>query len=461
MKSLSDLRQAFAAYLKPTDQNCNFYFVKKYDPELYEMVQKNEGMIHTNLLECDKFLRDTLIRFLKSVLAEFPDSEAYMNSLDKQRKPKHYEDAVRKYVRKSVISCDDIAYIRELTNSASHYGEQVEDKVRKITYRSLTNAFSRLQGMMKSYYADKHPADSAELNKIVYRSNYQQIADYVVYNAKTSATASCNAQYMCFRSMNGNQRYYIIREYTTAGQSAIATRENEVLSKLWNDNIEYPQGIVRYNTLETVPCDNPDDARLFVIYEMNGLPINLNKEIISKWDHLMKLRMMTLLCDAVKNLHSMKIYHRNLNLNSVYVYEVNNQYGINLTSFELSKLSVNPANRTVISQVVKNYNPNLVFTAPEIKKEQSEEDYSRINWEKADIYSLGALLTFIISDGAFSSESRKRTNISAIISEYEDEYPDNMIQLLLSMCDENKFKRPDASQVHFIIRRCYEKAREE
>jgi serine/threonine protein kinase len=314
--------------------------------------------------------------------------------------------------------------------------------------------------MMKSYYADKHPIDASEIKAARYRSNYQQIADYVVYNAEEPANSSCNAQYMCFRNSGGNRRYYIIREYTTANQSVIATRENEVLSRLWNDNIEYPQGIVRYRTMETAVCDNPDDARLFVIYEMNGQPRHLNREIISRWDHLMKLRMMALLCDAVKNLHSMKIFHRNLNLNSVYVYEMNSQYGINLTSFEFSKLSVNSGNRTVISQVVKNHNPNLIFTAPEIKKELSEEDYSRLDWEKADIYSLGVLLAFIISDGAFLSESKKRTNISAIIREYEDEYPENMIQLLLSMCNENRFKRPDASQVHFIIRRCYEKARD-
>lgn len=458
MKSLSDLKQAFASFFTPYDNECNFYFVKKYDPDLYKMVQRNEGMLRLNLLECDKYLRDTLIRFLNIVLLDYPQAESYMNSLDSMRKPSHYEKAVRKYVRRDIIDSKDIEYIRELTNSASHYGEQEADKVREITYRSLTEAFARLQKMMKSYYISKHPLDASEISSFSYRNHYQQIGDYIVYHAEMPSDSSYDAQYMCYRNDGDAQRYYIIREYAKTKQSAIASRENEVLSRLWNDNIEYPQGIVRYKTIETVVCDNPDDARIFIIYEMNGQPKHLNTDIISRWDHTLKLRMMSLLCDAVKNLHFMKIYHRNLNLNSVYVYALNDQYGINLTSFELSKMTAGSNGRTVISQVVRHHNPNLIFTAPEIRKELNDEAYSHINWEKADIYSLGILLAYILSDGSFSSEPKRQISIPELLNQYRDEFPDNMIDLILSMCDENKFRRPDASQVYFIIRRCYEKA---
>lgn len=451
---LRDLRNAFPELVKPDDSHCNFYFVKKYDPELYQAVQHNEGQIRLDQLACAQNLRQTVTRFLISVFKDNENAIKYLENLDHSVVLADYETAVTMFPE-CRISPEDIKSIRRLSNVANHY-EDKNDKERKwISYKSLTDSFASLHRMMKFYYAAVNPDDAKRLKDLAYDADYQQIGDYIVYQSESDRDGSCEAQYMSYAEVDGTKRYYVIREYSNIDDSVISSRENDVLRRMWNESTEYPQGIVQYDRIDAKVCMHEKDRRTYIVYKMNGKPEKLSQSIISKWDTRTRLQIMKKLCESVKNLHAKKVYHRNLQPDSVYVYEINGHYGINLTGFEFSKIS--DAAQTVISEAKRNYYPNWIFTAPEVRKELTKAEYQKTLWDKVDIYNLGVLLAFIMSGGTISTEKNNQISISGYLDKLQEKYEDNLLGIVRKMCGKISQTRPSANQVYFILNNCCEK----
>ena len=455
MKDLSELRNAFAETLEADDSQCNFRFVRKYDDKLFYSIQENEGKIRLDSLICAQNLRHALIGFLGSVIAANPDISAQLRERE-WVEPHDFQQAVEAFIPQNVISTDDMNFVRRLSNIGNHYAEKPEEEKRKISYPYLLKAFRALHRMMKNYYAFIHPEDADELKNLKYREEYQQIASYIVYQTEADPASSYERQYMCFRHEAGIQRYYIIREYMDIDTSAVSRRENEVLTKMWRENTEHPQGIVEFERIDTAETLHPEDRRTYVIYKMNGRPRKLSAELIAKMDEMTRLKTMFQLSESVRNLHKKKIYHRNLQPDSVYICEVNNESALNLTSFEFCKMSDDPCNTTVIQQAKRNYYPNWVFTAPEVRKQLTNKQYRDVIWDKVDIYQMGVLLAFIITGGKISTEKNRQINVTDYIEKLRGQCPDNLLNMIGRMCSADLTERPSANQVFFIVRNCYE-----
>lgn len=447
MNDLSILKELFPDLIEksiPDDSYCNFYFVKKYNLELYENLMLMEGMVKTDLKNCAKNIRDVLTMFMQEAFKN--DSEALnyaKESSEHELSLNGYLKAASNFSRLHINAA--LGYkAKAVTNKANHIEDLGDDVV--LDYEKVTSAIAALHELLKEYYSSKHLDDAKEINSKKYNKDYQPINDMIVYDTEKVESGSCEAQYLCYKKVNNSYLYYVIRQYPAFIKTAFSQREEEVLNKLWNESIRTPQGVVKYERIESKDGKNSDkDKKIFICYQMNGRPMRINPTLMESWTFQNKMGVILLLAEGIANLHKRNIYHRNLQPTAVYAYRVGEDVGINLVNFEFAK--VVGSDVTVFSSAVNNFYEDFIFTAPELKHITKPSDYEDVNWEKADIYSLGVLFAYILLGGNFDIKGSRIKNIQIILNKLSLECPMEFKELLLAMCSNVASIRPKATEV--------------
>ena len=166
----------------PTEENGNFYFIKKYDEKLYKLLLDTEGLIKTDIKNCAKGFRDCLTRFFYLISEKYPEFEAIV--IEKARDPNmlsvwDYINAIdtfnKEFSDKELkINSEKLRQInRKIANYGAHWEQNSVNE--RPDYTIIRNGFIKLQKIFIDFFSAEHPNDKKNLSQIKYRENFQPI----------------------------------------------------------------------------------------------------------------------------------------------------------------------------------------------------------------------------------------------------------------------------------------------
>ena len=216
-------------------------------------------------------------------------------------------------------------------------------------------------------------------------------------------------------------------------------RDIDVINKLWEDNAEDPSNVIRQ--AEHISGSNGDYR--FQVYSLPNRPLRLTDDFVNNMNIGQKMNIITGLCRGVASIHNYEtpLFHRNINPDAFYIFEIRGKYKPLLAKFDCTKDSADAA-FTVFQNVekkVRNQNINQYF-APEVMKSNMGIG---VDWEKADIYSLAKTIAYIILG--------KVVEFSDCLADVED-IDDELKMILMEMLDENPKNRPSLEKLMEILK---------
>ena len=112
-------------------------------------------------------------------------------------------------------------------------------------------------------------------------------------------------------------------------------RDIDIINKLWEDNFEDPANVIRQT--ENIIGSNGDYR--FQVYSLPNRPIRLNAEFVKKIGMEQKLNIIAGLCRGVESIHNYDtpLYHRNINPDAFYIFDVRGKYKPLLAKFDCTK----------------------------------------------------------------------------------------------------------------------------
>lgn len=211
-------------------------------------------------------------------------------------------------------------------------------------------------------------------------------------------------------------------------------RDIDIINKLWEDNLEDPSNVIRQT--ENIIGSNGDYK--FQVYSLPNRPIRLSDRFVNSIDMEQKMDIIAGLCRGIESIHNYDIplYHRNINPDAFYIFNIRGKYKPLLAKFDCTKDSSDAA-FTVFQNVerkVHNQNTNQFF-APEVLKANIGIG---VDWEKADIYSLAKTILYILSGSVISDLD--------CLDEIEG-LDDDLKIILMEMLDEKPENRPKLKEV--------------
>lgn len=232
--------------------------------------------------------------------------------------------------------------------------------------------------------------------------------------------------------------YYILSSDTeniNKGQR----RDIDVINKLWEDNFEDPLNVIRKT--ETIVSSNSDYR--FQVYALPNRPLRLTNNFVNSINIEQKMDIIIGLCKGVKSIHNYDtpLFHRNINPDAFYIFEIKGKYKPLLAKFDCAKDS-SDATFTVVQNVDKkihNQNTNKFF-APEVINSNMGIG---VDWEKADIYSLAKTIAYIIF-GKIIENTEPLIEIDGI--------DDELKLILMEMLDECPQNRPSLDKLSKVLK---------
>lgn len=182
----------------------------------------------------------------------------------------------------------------------------------------------------------------------------------------------------------------------------------------------------------------------FQVYSLPGRPLRLTDDFVKSLDMKQKMDIISGLCKGVESIHNYEtpLYHRNINPDAFYIFDIRGKYKPLLAKFDCTKDS-DDASFTVyqnIEKKVHNQNTNQFF-APEVLKSNMGIG---VDWEKADIYSLAKTILYIIAGVVVDDPA---------CLDSMDELDDELKIVLMEMLDENSEQRPNLDALLNILNR--------
>lgn len=235
------------------------------------------------------------------------------------------------------------------------------------------------------------------------------------------------------KERRGKVAYYIFSsdiDSISQGQR----RDIDIINKLWEDNFEDPANVIRQ--MENITGSNGDYK--FQVYSLPNRPIRLTDDFVNSMNMEQKVEIIAGLCRGIESIHNYDtpLYHRNINPDAFYIFDIRGKYKPLLAKFDCTKDSAD-ATFTVLQNVEKkvcNQNTNHFF-APEVLKANMGIG---VDWEKADIYSLAKTILFILT-GCIIEDSDCIDEINGL--------DDELKLVLMEMLDDKPQNRPGISDL--------------
>lgn len=239
------------------------------------------------------------------------------------------------------------------------------------------------------------------------------------------------------KEKRGKYGFYIFSS-DNDGISDGQRRDIDIISKLWDENVDDPSNVIRQ--VESIISSNGDYR--FQVYSLPGYPLRLTNDFLKALSIKDRMDIIVGLCRGVESLHTYEppVYHRNINPDAFYIFQIKGKYKPLLAKFDCAKDSENAA-FTVYQNVEKkalNQNTNAFF-APEVI---SSKMGIGVDWEKADLYSLAKTIVYILTE--------RIVNNSEGLDSFAN-VDDELILVLMEMLDINPQKRPELSTLITIL----------
>lgn len=330
-----------------------------------------------------------------------------------------YEDTVRRKLKTF------IRYLYGFGSESSHENISFEGKYlpNKENCLRVVGAF---HDFLCVYYGEEKKYDSTLAPIRDYIAVPKQIVGKMGLLLETGKS-------LFVKERKGKVAYYIFSSDIDS-ISHYQRRDIDIINKLWEDNLEDPSNVIRQT--ENIIGSNGDYK--FQVYSLPNRPIRLSDRFVNSIDMEQKMDIIAGLCRGIESIHNYDIplYHRNINPDAFYIFNIRGKYKPLLAKFDCTKDSSDAA-FTVFQNVerkVHNQNTNQFF-APEVLKANIGIG---VDWEKADIYSLAKTILYILSGSVISDLD--------CLDEIEG-LDDDLKIILMEMLDEKPENRPKLKEV--------------
>lgn len=446
-----DLDRLYEQFLsEASEEDGNFYFVKGFDEELYRRLCKIEGSMVVNIKYSGSELRNVLEYFLRTVYLDAREGNANLQKKDKM--PVNPYDFLCLFEKNPDVGIDiDAAHlVRRSTNVYHHEELKNKDSALPKTYEQLCEALESMREVLVKYYEKRYPERAGELKVPPYDRSKQPYDDKMVCAViDTLDSTSCEKQVLCSKKnerLPNMTQYYLLRVYRASDLEFTegAIRDEKVLGNLWSNSLNGLPNIVRYSTLD-VKYDGEDptnEKKYIVSYDFGPFkPLPLHAKVIEKLSDEQKYMIMRGIAEGVCVLHHAGIYHRNLQPGSIFVFfdKKTDQVQARLVGFEYSKID-GDLNTVIDSVKEKQKGESSPYFSQGMRKALIDPNKAgELNWQKEDIYSMGAIFFFILTGKEPPAMFVKNTYLSI--------NNPGMRKLLTSMLSMNGKSRPDADTV--------------
>lgn len=318
----------------------------------------------------------------KKILSRLTNSNsaAYIPMLEKygfwSRRSDDYNGvrALKKYIK----------FVYDFASKSSHVNSKLEEQY----VPSKENCFRVIESFhdfLCVYYSVEHKFDSVLIPIRDYYAVPKDITDKMGLQLEIG-------NYLFVKACNQKIKYYIFTS-DTESIPLNQRRAIETVNKLWEDNFDDPNNIIRQT--ERISGTNLDYK--YQVYALPGKPIKLIDDFVSKLSVTEKIDIIKGLCNGVNSMHiyDPPFYHRNIMPESFYIFSVKNKYKALLARFDCAKDTDKNATYTIWDDVVAKMEKmkETPYVAPEL---QNKKLGDAIDWEKADVYSLGKTCLYIL-----------------------------------------------------------------
>lgn len=282
--------------------------------------------------------------------------------------------ALKKYIR----------YIYDYASKSSHINNDIAEEYYPNKENGL-KVIGSFHDFLCIYYGITHKFDSTMMPIRDYYAVPKEVCKGMGLNLEKGKS-------LFVKKKNNKIQYYIFSS-DNEGINNNQRRDLEIIEKLWEDNFDDPNNIIR----QTEHISGTNNEYSFQVYSLPGRPYKLTSDILTSLSLQEKRDVILGICGGIKSMHTYEppLFHRNISPEAFYIFKVQNKYKALLARFDYSKDTSDESTYTVLASVansIKDVNKNT-FYAPEL----FNTDFKECNWEKADIYSLGKTCIYILA----------------------------------------------------------------
>lgn len=450
----------------------NFEFIKEIYPDLYDNLYKAENLAYIDCKEAGRNLRIALETWLIYLTREYGiSSEGSRGTLaDKQY-------ALKCQGKLPILEqCDEkrgklnkkreyrYAYISEIEtteymegyslwknygNRCSHPDEEAKEHDPKPIYFNLDQVLRIAHEAFRSEYKRIKKKEAKKIGS--FDDRIMPIGEHFVINfyiPQDRLVSNCIREFeTCSYHETGHiNKYGIVRVFEKGDmdEKLLRLRDQEAFSLAESEAGIQFDGNVQVEALSKM--SSPYSSHYVQIYKFTQKPERLTEFVLQKMSLLDKIEFCARIGEILYTFHHLQIpiYHRNLSHDSIYVCKNKaGKYEPSIIKLDCAKIESGDYG-TVIENVedmqekikllsIKKYN------APEVNTYIQDPSIG-INWEKADVYSLGVLF-FNILDGQFGTREIKALLLRKSAVDMQ------LLQLIDQMCYADPNRRPDTGSV--------------
>ena len=371
-------------YLDDVKKKGNFAFIEGVEPELYRRLYESEREIRLNIKSAAKQLRGALEYFYqKETKSDYRDEDP----LFKMMKMYHENNPVQE---------GKMHNLRIALNQFVHPPESSDkQKEKEKEFDTVVSCFKTAFGFFKQRYI----RDSRKMSEYEFYNNYIPINNYFIYEAVVDKESEC--ELICHahkydRVTKDFTNYALIKIYKQAYQNTRYLKDIEVLRSLWNETPDH-RYFARFTEADQAESNTYNEYYI-IRYELDQKPNFLTSDFINSINTEQRNWIAIEVFRAVKILHNLPrpIYHRNIRPENILLCSFGENYNPYIVNFEYAKL-IDSRTDTMVVNVKKKAKSDSTYIAREVRDLDYASELPPEQWEKADVYSLAALIVFILS----------------------------------------------------------------
>ncbi len=435
----------------------NFEFVREIFPELYENLTKAESQSRMDYKETGRQLRDVFEAYCDHLIEEngmtvLEEGDALAAKIRELRSA----GKMPSFPRYGYLSMEGRresgfwdAIWRQFGNACSHR-RLLNQKAPAVTYENLLTVFKIIFNVFKWEYTRRRGGKAAgEIGD--FQEDLMPIGRSYVVSGKApvdKAMTNCIREYeTCLYNDSGKlQKYGIVRVFDkkSMDEKLLAVRDAEAFNEAAGEAGIQFDGNVQVEVISSIQSSGSDFY--IIIYNFSRKPVHLNESVTAELTMSGRMKLCRDIAAILGKFHGLDtpIYHRNLSYDSIYVC-TGKQGELEPSIIKLDCAKIVSEEYGTVIQTLENREKMmqqrklLKYVAPEVRRMTNGQNIS-IDWEKADIYSLGILFGDILR-ASFAADPASMAKLQKQGADVR------LLQLTEQMINGNPAMRPSADAV--------------
>lgn len=421
----------------------NFSFLAEINEKLFFDFYEAEKVFKVNYRDCIGKLRiaietftsietdankyvfmreDSLFKRFEQILASKIDRKYLVNECRKLVSP----NIVAKGENKIINTC--MEKLRNMGNMEHH--SQVGD-VKKVEYaeNEVYLYLLFMFNILKTYYGVKKKFKAENMPIGDYIPVTDMICDSVLHVQKLVSKR------LYIREEDGQIKYYLISTKQEA-----QSRDLDILKRIWDDEerTEISKSILKTeNQIQGI-------LEKFYVFSLPGQPTTITSEVIKNLTDEEKRDIIKSLLEGMNILHNSNppIYHRHISTDTFYLCRGKKGYVVKWVNFEYSKdYTAEPDKSVGLAWYELFRKPQELFLAPELRTGTRS-----IDLEKADIYSLGKFILFVMTGEILEYSKIKNVHMQKNVFQEKFKY------VLYMMLQYDPSERPTINEIIEVMK---------